>query len=101
VKYRRDPPNREHPWLAAFLKALARENVAAREDVAPATVRAYRSDLGLFAAWYGGHPFEKHTASDLAHFRQYMSFDRTMKPPCAGEKVARESLQAYTATMWR
>jgi hypothetical protein len=42
--------------LAAFRKALARENVAAREDVAPVTVRGYRSDLGLFAAWYGGHP---------------------------------------------
>jgi hypothetical protein len=33
-------------------------------------VRGYRSDLGLFAAWYDGHPLEKLTASDLAHFRQ-------------------------------
>jgi len=54
------PPPRaksgDHPWLAAFLKALA------REDVAPVTIRGYRSDLGLFAAWYNGHAIEKLTA---------------------------------------
>jgi hypothetical protein len=32
--------------VAAFLKALG------REDFAAVTVRGYRSDLGLFAAWY-------------------------------------------------
>ena len=63
----RPPKSRERHWVAAFLKALT------REDVAPVTVRGYRSDLGLFAAWYDGHPLEKLTASDLAHFRQYLS----------------------------
>jgi len=57
------PKSGEHPWVAAFLKVLA------REDVASVTVRGYRSDLGVFATWYDGHPIEKLTASDLAHFR--------------------------------
>ena len=35
----------DHPWIASFLKALA------REDVAAVTVRGYRSDLGVFAVW--------------------------------------------------
>jgi len=65
--------SREHPWVVSFLKALT------REDLASVTVRGYRSDLGLFAAWYDGHPIEKLTASDLAHFRQYLSRDRSMK----------------------
>ena len=60
--------------MVAFLKALS------REDLAPVTVRGYRSDLGQFAAWYEGHPIEKLTASDLAHFRQYLSRDRAMQP---------------------
>jgi hypothetical protein len=30
------------------------------------TVRGYRSDLGLFAAWYDGPPLEKLTASVFA-----------------------------------
>jgi hypothetical protein len=34
----------DHKWIAAFLKALA------REDIAPVTVRGYRSDLGLFVS---------------------------------------------------
>jgi hypothetical protein len=66
--------SRDHPWVAAFLKALA------REDLAPVTVRGYRSDLGLFAAWYDGYPLEKLTASDLAQFRHYLSRERAMKP---------------------
>src|SRR5512146_2400391 len=75
------PKSGDHPWLAAFLKALA------REDVAPVTVRGYRSDLGLFAAWYEGHPIEKLTASDLAHFRQYLSRDRALKPASVNRKL--------------
>jgi site-specific recombinase XerD len=77
----RPPKSREHPWVAAFLKALT------REDVAPVTVRGYRSDLGLFAAWYDGHPLEKLTASDLAHFRQYLSRERLMKPASINRKL--------------
>jgi site-specific recombinase XerD len=72
----RPPKSREHPWVAAFLKALT------REDVAPVTVRGYRSDLGLFAAWYDGPPLEKLTASDLAHFRQYLSRERSITRSC-------------------
>ena len=43
-------------------------------------VSGYRSDLGLFAAWYEGYPLEKLTASDLAQFRHYLSRERAMKP---------------------
>jgi len=73
--------------VAAFLKALT------REDVAPLTVRGYRSDLGLFAAWYDGHPLEKLTASDLAHFRQYLSRERSMKPASINRKL--EALRRF------
>jgi hypothetical protein len=70
----RPPKSTDHPWVAAFLKALA------REDLAAVTVRGYRSDLGLFATWYDGYPLEKLTASDLAQFRHYLSRERAMKP---------------------
>lgn len=83
----RTPKSREHPWVAAFLKALA------REDVASVTVRGYRSDLGQFAAWYHGHPLEKLTASDLAHFRQYLSRERSMKPASVNPKL--EALRRF------
>jgi site-specific recombinase XerC len=73
--------------VAAFLKALT------REDVAPVTVRGYRSDLGLFAAWYDGHPLEKLAASDLAHFRQYLSRERSMKPASINRKL--EALRRF------
>ena len=65
------PKSKDHSWVAAFLRSLA------REDVSAVTVRGYRSDLGVLAAWYDGHPIENLTASDLAHFRQYLSRDRT------------------------
>ena len=81
---RETPPGRnsgKHPWVVAFLKALS------REDLAPVTVRGYRSDLGQFAAWYEGHPIEKLTASDLAHFRQYLSRDRAMQPASVNRKL--------------
>jgi site-specific recombinase XerD len=78
---------REHPWLTAFLKALA------REDVASVTVRGYHSDLGQFAVWYDGQPIEKLTASDLAHFRQYLSRDRSMKPASVNRKL--EALRRF------
>jgi site-specific recombinase XerD len=91
VTLREIPPPRlksgDHPWLAAFLKALA------REDVASVTVRGYRSDLGLFAAWYDGHPIEKLTASDLAHFRQHLSCDRALKPASVNRKL--EALRRF------
>jgi integrase/recombinase XerC len=77
----------DHPWVASFLKALA------REDIASVTVRGYRSDLGLFAAWYDGHPIEKLTASDLAHFRQYLSRERAMKPASVNRKL--EALRRF------
>ena len=77
----------EHAWLAAFLKTLG------REDVAPVTVRGYRSDLGLFAAWYDDHPIEKLTASDLAHFRQHLSRERAMKPASVNRKL--EALRRF------
>jgi integrase/recombinase XerC len=83
----RPPKSREHPWVAAFLKALT------REEVAPLTVRGYRSDLGLFAAWYDGQPLEKLTASDLAHFRQYLSRERSMKPASINRKL--EALRRF------
>ena len=67
--------------MAAFLKALA------REDLAAVTVRGYRSDLGLFLAWYAGHPLDKLTASDLAHFRQHLSRDRGLKPASVNRKL--------------
>ena len=98
---RRPPKSREHPWVAAFLKALT------REDVAPLTLRGYRSDLGLFAAWYDGHPLEKLTASDLAHFRQYLGRERSMKPAsinlasskrCAASVVGRTRAADYAPT---
>ena len=73
--------------MAAFLKAFA------GEDVASVTVRGYRSDLGLFATWYGGHPLEKLTASDLAHFRQYLSRERRMKPASVNRKL--EALRRF------
>lgn len=73
--------------MAAFLKALG------REDVASVTVRGYRSDLGLFAVWYDGHPLEKLTASDLAHFRQYLSRERAMKPASVNRKL--EALRRF------
>ena len=71
----------DHPWIASFLKALG------REDVAAVTVRGYRSDLGLFAVWYDGHSIEKLTANDLAHFRQYLSRERAMKPASVNRKL--------------
>jgi hypothetical protein len=75
--------------VAAFLKALT------REDVAPVTVRGYRSDLGLFAAWYDGHPHEKLTASDLAHFRQYLSRERSiLELPFQAERGSERLLAA-------
>ena len=49
------PKSGEHPWVAAFLKALA------REDVASVTVRGYRSDLRVFTAWYGREFFDRMT----------------------------------------
>jgi site-specific recombinase XerD len=81
------PKSAEHPWVAAFLKALG------HEDVASVTVRGYRSDLRLFAAWYDGQPFEKLTASDLAHFRQYLSREREMKPASVNRKL--EALRRF------
>jgi site-specific recombinase XerD len=83
----RPAKSQDHPWVAALLKALA------REDVASVTVRGYRSDLGLFAVWYGGHPLEKLTASDLAHFRQYLSRERSMKPASVNRKL--EALRRF------
>jgi site-specific recombinase XerD len=77
----------DHPWVAAFLKALA------REDLAAVTVRGYRSDLGLFAAWYDGYPLEKLTASDLAQFRHYLSRERAMKPASVNRKL--EALRRF------
>ncbi|MGH9435979.1 MAG: tyrosine-type recombinase/integrase [Terriglobia bacterium] len=77
----------EYPWVAAFLKALA------REDLAPVTVRGYRSDLSQFAAWYDGHPLEKLTASGLAHFRHYLSRERAMKPASVNRKL--EALRRF------
>jgi integrase/recombinase XerC len=56
-------------------------------------VRGYRSDLGVFAAWYDGHPIEKLTTSDLAHFRQYLSRDRAMKPASVNRKL--EALRRF------
>ena len=73
--------------MVSFLRALA------REDLASVTVRGYRSDLSLFAAWYDGHPIEKLTASDLAHFRQYLSGDRSMKPASVNRKL--EALRRF------
>jgi len=73
--------------VAAFLKALA------REDLASVTVRGYRSDLSLFATWYEGYPLEKLTASDLAHFRQYLSRERSMKPASVNRKL--EALRRF------
>ncbi len=67
--------------MAAFLEALA------REDLAAVTVRGYRSDLGLFAVWYAGQPFEKLTGSDLAHFRQHLSRDQGLKPASVTRKL--------------
>ena len=83
------PPrkSKEHPWVAAFLKSLI------REDIAPVTVRGYRSDLGRFAVWYDGHPLEKLTASDLAHFRQHLSRERFMKPASVNRKL--EALRRF------
>ena len=77
----------EHPWVTAFLQALG------QEDVASVTVRGYRSDLRLFAAWYDGQPMEKLTASDLAHFRQYLSRERAMKPASVNRKL--EALRRF------
>jgi site-specific recombinase XerD len=50
-------------------------------------VRGYRSDLGAFAVWYDGHPIERLTANDLAHFRQYLSRERAMKPASVNRKL--------------
>lgn len=79
--------SKEHPWVASFLKSLA------REDLASVTVRGYRSDLGLFAAWYDGHALEELTASDLAHFRQHLSRDRALKPASVNRKL--EALRRF------
>ncbi len=65
----------------------------AREDLSTLTVRGYRSDLGRFTAWYEGHPLEKLTASDLAHFRQYLSRERAMKPASVNRKL--EALRRF------
>lgn len=73
--------------MAAFLRALG------REDLAAVTVRGYRSDLGVFTAWYEGHPIEKLTASDLAHFRQHLSRDRSLKPATVNRKL--EALRRF------
>lgn len=81
------PKAREYPWVAAFLRALA------REDLAAVTVRGYRSDLGLFATWYDGHSLEKLTATDLAHFRQYLSRERALKPASVNRKL--EALRRF------
>lgn len=50
----------DHSWIAAFFKALA------REDLAPLIVRSYRSDIGRFATWYKGLPIEKLPGSPVA-----------------------------------
>lgn len=70
----------EHPWVAVFLKALA------REDLSALTVRGYRSDLGAFFSWFEAPP-EQITASDLVHFRQHLSRDRGMKPASVNRKL--------------
>jgi site-specific recombinase XerD len=58
-----------HDWVTAFLKVLA------REDLAAVTVRGYRSDLRLFIAWYDNYPIENLRGSDLTHFSLYLSRD--------------------------
>jgi len=83
----RHPTTREHPWITAFLRALG------REDVAAVTVRGYQRDLGVFAAWYTGHPIEKLTASDLIHFRQHLSRERALKPASVNRKL--EALRRF------
>src|SRR6202034_1806868 len=75
---------------------LPRANQVSRSrsrDVASVTVRGYHSDLGQFAVWYDGHPIENLTASDLAHFRQYLSRDRSMKPASVNRKL--EALRRF------
>lgn len=85
IQARRPKPG-DHPWLTAFLKALA------REDLSTVTVRGYRSDLGAFLSWYEA-PLEQLTASDLAHFRQHLSRDRAMKPASVNRKL--EALRRF------
>lgn len=86
MKYPR-PKSGAHPWVTAFLKALA------REDLAAVTVRGYCSDLGLFIAWYSGHPIEKLRGSDLTHFRQHLSRDRGLQPASVNRKL--EALRRF------
>ena len=86
MKYAR-PKSGAQDWVTAFLKALA------REDLAAVTVRGYRSDLGLFIAWYDGHPIENLRGSDLTHFGQYLSRDRCLKPASVNRKL--EALRRF------
>jgi hypothetical protein len=43
---------RDHPWAAAFVCALG------REDLSPLTVRGYARDLALFLDWYAPNELE-------------------------------------------
>ncbi len=47
----------------------------------------------MFAAWYDDHRIEKLTASDLDHFRQYLSRERAMKPASVNRKL--EALRRF------
>jgi len=75
------PKSGDHPWLAAYRKALG------REDLAPVTLRGYHSDLGAFLHWYAPQPLERLAALDLAHFRQHLSRDRHLQPSSINRKL--------------
>ena len=85
------PPPRqpaEHPWLAAFQKDLA------RQDLAALTVRGYGTDVADFLRWYGSTSLDRLSTVDIQHYRQHLTRDRAAKPATINRKL--EALRRFT-----
>jgi len=78
----------EHPWLTAFQKELA------RQDLAAVTVRGYRTDVADFLRWYGSAALDRLTRVDLLHYRQHLTKDRNAKPATVNRKL--EALRRFS-----
>jgi site-specific recombinase XerD len=77
----------DHPWLAAFLKHLR------QEDLSPATVRGYRSDLQVFLRWHASPALEKLTPVDVMNYRRHLSGEGGLQPASINRKL--EALRRF------
>jgi len=77
----------EHPWLAAFVKQLR------QEDLSPATLRGYRSDLELFLRWHASPPLETLSPVDVMNYRRHLSGEGGLQPASINRKL--EALRRF------